>query len=182
MAVAVLSELRRRKLTRMFRLTDHDHSGGVERGDFERLALYSALDGGFEPDGPEHRRLSAGMAAHWERLCRAADRGGDGAISLDEYLRYFGDADNAVAWADDIGDVLMAMMDPKHDGRISRTEYIAGQAPLGPSDGDAANIFGRLDRDGDGYLSRDELVRALHEYFLADDPDAPGNELLGPLS
>ena len=181
-AVVELSELRRRKLTRMFHLTDHDHSGGVEGADFERLALYCALDSGFQPEQAEHRRLAAAMAAQWERLRRSADRSGDGAITLEEYLHYFGDAANSAAWIEDIGQLIMAMMDPNHDGRISRAEYIANLGPVGTSDGVAATIFARLDHDGDGYITRGELTRALVEYFLGDDPAAAGNELLGPLT
>jgi hypothetical protein len=37
------------------------------------------------------------------------------------------------------------------------------------------------DRDGDGYLTSEEVVRAVDELMIGDDPDAPGNELLGPL-
>jgi hypothetical protein len=37
------------------------------------------------------------------------------------------------------------------------------------------------DRDGDGYLTSEEVVRAVHELMIGDDPDAPGSERLGPL-
>ena len=181
MAATILSELRRQKLIRMFRLTDHDHSGGVERADFERFAWHYALDGGFSLGSPEHNRLADHMTAQWERLCRAVDRSGDEVVTLDEYLAYFGDGANAAAWIGDVGEMLMAMMDPDHDGRVSLAEYIASRPPMGPSDGEAAAIFARLDRDHDGYLTMAELHQALAEYFLADDPEAPGNELLGPI-
>jgi Ca2+-binding EF-hand superfamily protein len=181
MAAVALSELRRQKLIRMFRLTDHDHSGGVERADFERFVRHYALDAGLMPGRPEHTRLAEHMAAQWERLRRAADRSGDGAVTLDEYLAYFGDEANALEWIGDVGEMLMAMMDPDRDGRISLAEFIASRAPVGPSDGEAATVFARLDRDADGYLTMPELERALVEYFLADDPEAPGNELLGPI-
>jgi len=36
-----------------------------------------------------------------------------------------------------------------------------------------------FDVDGDGYLSVDELLVAVREYYTGDDEDAPGNLLFG---
>ena len=49
----------------------------------------------------------------------------------------------------------------------------------GGLDQDARNAFRYLDRDGDGYLDVAEIVKAVEEFYLSDDPDAPGNWLLG---
>ena len=37
------------------------------------------------------------------------------------------------------------------------------------------------DRDGDGYLVREELLQNVEEFYGSDDPGAPGNWLVGPL-
>jgi Ca2+-binding EF-hand superfamily protein len=43
----------------------------------------------------------------------------------------------------------------------------------------AQKAFRRLDRDGTDYLTTEKLVECYKE-FLGDDPDAPGNWLMGP--
>jgi hypothetical protein len=39
--------------------------------------------------------------------------------------------------------------------------------------------FTRLDTDGDGRISREELVAAIAHVFLSSDPAHPGTDLLG---
>jgi Ca2+-binding EF-hand superfamily protein len=41
--------------------------------------------------------------------------------------------------------------------------------------------FNRIDTDGDGTLSTQELVAAIRAYYIGTDPEAPGNWLFGPL-
>jgi hypothetical protein len=42
--------------------------------------------------------------------------------------------------------------------------------------------FDRLDRDNTGGLTEEDLVQAVQEFYLSNDPDAPGNVLYGELS
>jgi hypothetical protein len=37
------------------------------------------------------------------------------------------------------------------------------------------------DADGDGKVTRDELLKNVEEFFYGEDPNAPGNWLVGPL-
>src|SRR4051794_12968434 len=59
---------------------------------------------------------------------------------------------------------------PYGDGR-------RGSTPPGSNVADEA--FRHLDQDGDGYLSADEFITAIVEYWSSDDPDAPGNWAMG---
>ncbi|MCY0939323.1 EF-hand domain-containing protein [Streptomyces sp. H34-S4] len=46
---------------------------------------------------------------------------------------------------------------------------------------DAREVFRRLDQDGDGLITRDDLLEAIREYYFNDDPESAGSWLLGPL-
>ncbi|HYS39708.1 MAG TPA: hypothetical protein VEO01_29185 [Pseudonocardiaceae bacterium] len=44
---------------------------------------------------------------------------------------------------------------------------------------DAREVFRRLDRDADGFITTDGLLAA--KYYFNDGPDSAGSWLLGPL-
>lgn len=48
------------------------------------------------------------------------------------------------------------------------------------TDAEAAAAFRQLDRNRDGYLTTDELIKNAEEFFFSEDPEAPGNWLVGP--
>ena len=43
----------------------------------------------------------------------------------------------------------------------------------------AETAFEHLDLDGDGFLSREEFVQLIDEFYTSDDPDAAGTWLYG---
>ncbi len=84
---------------------------------------------------------------------------------------------------------LQAMGDVDHDQMVSPDEWLSLADQLLQSEQSYAAImngigettFPRLDSDGDGYVSRDETMANLREFFYSDDPDAAGNLFFGPL-
>jgi hypothetical protein len=42
--------------------------------------------------------------------------------------------------------------------------------------------FNKLDFNGDGQISKTELVQGFSDFFLSSDPDAPGNWIFGDWS
>ena len=89
----------------------------------------------------------------WAATRKRFDRDGDGRISRDE----FGGSD-----AD------FTRLDRDHDGALSEPDFDFSAHALSPSPG--AMLFYRVDRDGDGKLTRDELER----FFRAVDTGGEG--------
>ena len=79
------------------------------------------------------------QAARWPQI----DRNGDGYLAEDDFPRIA-----AQRARTQLGHV--AYLDTDGDGRISRTEFLDGPAP----------VFRRADRNGDGVLTRSELEGA----------------------
>lgn len=73
------------------------------------------------------------------------------------------------------------LADVDGDGKVNSAEFWAFQHGHFPDLGraDLAEAFEHLDVDKDGFLSRDQFVSGLVEYWTSRDPDAPGNWWLG---
>jgi Ca2+-binding EF-hand superfamily protein len=65
------------------------------------------------------------------------------------------------------------------DGRLSGVEYAALAACYGIPEKAAREAFRHLDRNANGYISVEELMQDVREFY-GDDPDAPGNWMAGP--
>jgi thiol-disulfide isomerase/thioredoxin len=89
----------------------------------------------------------------WPATCKRFDRDGDGRISREE----FGGSD-----AD------FTRLDRNHDGALSEPDFDFSAHALSPSAG--AMLFYRVDRDGNGKLTRDEL----EGFFRAVDTGGEG--------
>lgn len=120
----------------------------------------------------------------WHGLAQFAD--GDGRISLGEYQRAFttlvleqpGAFDAAYA---PFINTVMAMADHDGDGKLDRHEYRSWfVTAFGISELDSDVGFDKVDADGDGYVTQEEMLAAIRDYYFSDGPQLPGNWLLGP--
>src|SRR5262249_23948604 len=80
-----------------------------------------------------------------------------------------------------LAEAFLAIADADGDGRLSPSDFRAFQGAHFPhlTEADANEAFAHLDTDDDGYLSAEEVVRAIIEYWSSSDPDAPGNWWMG---
>jgi hypothetical protein len=56
------------------------------------------------------------------------------------------------------------------------------EALVNVSPADARAAHARLDQDGDGLVSTDDLLAAVRGFYFSEDPDGPGAWLFGPLT
>lgn len=180
----MLSDLQTKKLTRYFQVYDVDDDGRIDAADFERILenvrlLYGddGTSGGADP-------LREAYMKFWDGLCRAADGDGDGGVSLEEWLAYWqltlGDDGRYREEVRELTDRLFTIFDLDEDGTIGAAEFIDFHGIFGLPVDLAETVFVELDADGDGMISREELIGASGDFFRSNDPDAPGNFLFGP--
>ncbi|WP_018681933.1 EF-hand domain-containing protein [Actinokineospora enzanensis] len=180
-----VSEFLDKKLDRRFRTYDLDGDGRLEQRDFERAAHRVNAMFGLDTADPRAVSLRATLDGLWHGLTAAAAVDGNGRIDLAEYKAVFAerilrDRDTFLANYQPFIDSLLAIADGDGDGRIDEDGHIKWYTALMRiSSGDAAESFRRLDRDGDGYVTRAEMARAVLDYYFSEDPEAPGNWLLG---
>ena len=103
---------------------------------------------------------------------------------MDEWLAYW-----QVALEDDaryeaeveaITDHLFTVFDTDEDGEIGPDEFADFYGVYGLGANLARTIFVELDTNGDGIISREELLEIGRQFYRSDDPRSAGNMLFGP--
>ena len=180
----MLTALQTRKLTRAFSLFDVDRNGFMERSDCELVVGATTQAMGYALGSPEYQTYYTEYMAGWDDLLQLGDSDHDQRLSLTEFCAAYGqmmtmpDRFNAVILS--TVKTIISLWDSNKDGKVSQSEYNAYLIAFHATEAEAATAFGRLDRNGDGYLTVDELIQSAEEFFLSDDPQAPGNWLVGP--
>ncbi|MFC7302612.1 EF-hand domain-containing protein [Streptomyces monticola] len=176
-----------RKLSRRFKTYDTDGDGSIDRTDFETAVDRLGEAFGHKPDSAPLSRLRELALGLWAHLARVADTNQDGRISETEYKAAFAAGLLETPESFDAGyvpflDALMDIADADGDGKLTREEQVRWTGALmNLPEPDAREVFGRLDKDMDGLLDREELLEAIREFYFSDDPRSTGTYLLGPL-
>jgi Ca2+-binding EF-hand superfamily protein len=178
--MTMLSAFRRRKLSAGFHELDLDGDGRVGNDDIEALIKNHGTAYGFAEGTPEYEALAQRTRAVWERL-KEFDSSGDGEVTLEEYVAGFAafldQRDAFMNSMDVLVDAFYALADRDRDGRIDETELILHFRAWNHSEEQAREAFQRLDRNGNGAISKEEWMANLKEFYYSEDPHAPGTWL-----
>ena len=180
----MLTELQKRKLTVLFHHHDVNNDGFVDKADYEQWVKRSCEIQNYPPGSPEYETWYTQTMAAWEHVRQVADKDKDDRVSLEEHLESYdvtlNDENLYNQLVTEYAKSIMALWDRDGDGRLSGVEYVALLGCYGFGEEAAREAFRYLDRDGNGYISTEEFMENLKEFYLSDDPDAPGNWMAGP--
>lgn len=170
-----------RNFTRLFRVLDTDRDGTLTWKDYELLVSRFGAEMGFGPTSETHKAFLKAFRQDWDNLQK--EMGGAEAVSLEAWNAYH---DRLVA--DDEGyqlavgqfaELFLNIADTDGDGKVSAKEYAAILRAFAFDDKAAAEAFAKLDRDGDGFLTKAEITQDVAEFYRSDDPEAPGHWTFG---
>ncbi|MFC5813574.1 EF-hand domain-containing protein [Nonomuraea harbinensis] len=167
------STFQRGKVQLVFGAMDVDGDGVLRESDFDALAGRWAS---IRAAGDEEH-LMAIMHGWWGTL---AERSRDPeSVTLDDVLTVVDLLGRTPDAVDATAEAMFEAIDEDGDGRISPAEYQRMIEAWNGSPTDTTAVFVRLDADGDGTVSRTEFVRHWREFWVGDDPAAPGSHVFG---
>ncbi|NUP02572.1 MAG: hypothetical protein HOV96_41120 [Nonomuraea sp.] len=178
-------DLLNHKLDRAFDHIDANGNGVVEREDLLGLGARLLVGFGESPTSVTGNRLVDSFDGIWATLARTLERDGDSGIARPDFR-------GGMAAAFVTGDLyepvfrpatmaVAQLCDGDGDGLIGPGEFRTMLSAFGTAYDDVDEAFDRLDRQGRGALTLDELVTAAEEFYRSSDPNAAGNWLFGPL-
>jgi Ca2+-binding EF-hand superfamily protein len=184
---AMLSELQAAKLDRRFELLDSDGDGYITADDYDAAAANVCNAFGVSDLDPHFERIQLSYLRLWERLTRRMDPQHTGRISRDKYIASCAEL---IVEAEDgyernlrpIADAIFDAIDADGNDELDLDELTAWFNAYGVCSDDAERVFRVLDRDENEKLDRGEVNAAIREFYIGDDPAAPGNKLFGPLT
>ena len=179
------SELQKKKWANMFNMFDVNRDGRINEADHDGFIAGIAEMRGFAPGSADYRTLHDQLGTFWNPLMESAGAGESREIGLDDWHQYWG---QVAADPDKYGVVrgisgfIFGLLDQSGDGQISINEYRKLCAVMRLGEEYADGIFAKLDLSSDGAISMDELMELTDQFFVGDDPDAPGNLFFGPVA
>lgn len=185
----MLGQNQQNKLGRLFQLIDIDSSGFIEFSDMKGVMERTLSVDGHAAGSPVFDAAEVMLRWLWEAIKGEADTDGDEKISAAEWSAMWtaqlSGEDTDVVF-DDLPALVrrihlilaQAMGINAHRGADLAT-YQRFLTPYGEQVASGAGAaFTRLDLDGNGLISIDELRQLTAEYFLSND-DAAGDALFG---
>jgi Ca2+-binding EF-hand superfamily protein len=181
----MLSDLQHQKISHYFRIVlDQDRNGILEENDFLEIGESLCILWIYKPGTPEYQRVIDGCLKSWEMFQKYFTNQ-NAEANEEQFLKFY---DNMFSDSDQslykefvslmIGGIFDAF-DLNKDGVISTDEYtdmfLCYHIPIKHS----ARAFVKLDRDGDGTITKTELIAAVDEFFRSNDEKARGNWLFG---
>jgi Ca2+-binding EF-hand superfamily protein len=176
----MLTDVQKKKFTHLFGVIDSDSSGRIEWDDYDRIVRNIASVRGYRSDSPEFEALMGQYRADWEQAQPFVE---DGGLSLENWLAY----NDAMLSTPGVYDALVRTtaemifdtFDLDGDQKVTVEEWREFFRCHSIDPAEADRCFGSYDLNGDGYVSRSELVDLVGQFFMSSDPAAPGNKLFG---
>ncbi|MFI6169134.1 lipase family protein [Nocardia sp. NPDC051052] len=161
-----------------FDLLDITCDGFLTRDDYDAFALRLVQAAGEPPGSAKARAVRDGYRALWQSVYLAADTDGDDRVSSAEFADWIRSGAELDA---DITPLARAVIDlvDTGDGVLQPCELDRLLLGCNFSRDEARAEFDRLDLDGNGEVSADELVAAIHDFCVDPSLDKPGYWLFG---
>jgi len=167
------------ELKRRFAVLDVDGNGAWQRDDYLQLTRRLCEAFGHAPGSAAAQAVARGQQALFDALLPHMDADGDQEITQDQFVTAVGRTISDRAGFDDAvrtaARTLVQTADQDGNGALDPGEYGRLAAVYGVPAHEAAQAFGRLDRDRNGLLDTAELAEAISHFFTSRDPGTYGN-------
>jgi Ca2+-binding EF-hand superfamily protein len=181
----MLSEIQTRKHTFIFDLIDFDGNGFIEKNDFAGIAENLCVVRGEEVDTPQSNQILAQCEQLWKGLETHIDENNDGKCTLEEWLKFIetnlsnGSSDKVNELLNSAVGQLFDLYDTDSNGDISLPEYLDIFLSFNLNASLVGKSFLLLDANGDGSISKNELLTFIKELLTSSEINDTGNWIFG---
>ncbi|MGD1861566.1 MAG: EF-hand domain-containing protein [Leptolyngbyaceae cyanobacterium] len=180
----MLTDLQKRKLTKLFSMYDSDYTGVLVKKDFEIMFKKLSTFRNWSKRSPRCILLEDKLMRKWQGLDKKADTHDNDEISIGEWLAYYdevlADSQTCSEIVAELIELVFDVFDKDEDGKIGQTEWGQLLAAFNESPVYASTIFPTLDADQDGWLTKTEIRDLFNRFCTGDDADDPANQMFGP--
>lgn len=180
----MLTDLQKRKLTKLFSMYDSDYTGVLVKKDFELMFKKLSTLRNWSKRSPRYIVLEEKLMRRWQGLEQKADTHDNDQVSLEEWFAYYDelltDAQASPAMIADLIELVFDVFDQNEDGKINQAEWGQLLAAFNESPVYAPIVFPTLDQDQDGWLTKDEVRGLFINFCYSEDPNEPANQMFGP--
>ncbi|MFJ3584662.1 EF-hand domain-containing protein [Streptomyces sp. NPDC090127] len=169
------SDVYGRKLAARFATFDLDHDGTITVGDLEAMARRILERYELSEASAKGKALMAGARHYFAGLAEAADTDDDGVLTREEFIgaagsRLRGNPDGFTDVIRPWAEAVVAVADVDGDGRVDLAEWTRMLRAMGATEAGAPVQARRVDTDGDGAVSVDEVVASAVSFYISDEP------------
>jgi len=160
------------RLVKRFEKWDTDGNGLLEAGDFKAEAARIARNLGRDANSPEAQQLLNAFQGLYEHLAQRVGTPAEKGISREQFLdttqeMLFQEGEESFDCAlAPLVQALIRLCDDDHDGELDAGEFHAWLTAVGVPSIKAGEMFEKVDANGDGRLSEEELLRVLREFHF----------------
>lgn len=181
----MLTEIRQKKLKKLFRVFDANNNGSLDMNDVSIIANNFTKEFGWSEDGDTNKNFKSSFLKVWTAMFREADFNNDKQITTEEFLKYYEDvsANDALYFQciKPFFDALFSSVDTDNDGLLSKNQYKAFYRAWGNSDEAAEEAFQQVDANKDGSISHLELYTMFYYFFMSDRDNDKSQIFFGKL-
>lgn len=184
----MLTELQKRKLMKLFCMYDACNLGVLKISDFERLAQQLADLRGWKPGTAAYEKITSQYLFRWNRIRAEIKQTlhirNDAQVNLDEWLSYYDIVLNDQRYERELlalGEAVFNVVDIDESGHLDKEEWTALFRAYNIPVVYVDETFAHIDHNGDGVLSKEEVLLMIREFYYSNDPNAAGNYMFGPI-
>lgn len=180
----MLTDLQKRKLTKLFSMYDSDYTGVLVKADFELMFKKLSTLRNWSRRSPRCLILEDKLMRKWQGLAEKADTAHNQQVSRAEWMAYYDEvlADSKAnsEIVESLIELIFDVFDQNEDGRVNQEEWGQLLAAFNESPVYAPLVFPSLDKDQDGWLTKAEITTLFQDFCSSDDPNNPANSMFGP--
>ena len=197
----MLSELQKRKLTKLFCMYDALNFGVLKISDFEHLAQRLSDLRGWKPYSSAYDDITSKFLLLWNRMraeiktksnkpvanqgkYEVIDSQTRHEVNLDEWLYYHDVVLNDENKRNEVlsqATSLFSVIDTDDSGNLDKKEWANFFRVYNIPVVYVEETFAKIDRDRDGVLSMDEVLSMIQDFYYSNDPNVSGNYIFGPI-